>query len=76
MPIDAPIGCQATITRERASTCFEKAKTNKQHVNCRQKYKIATTTTTKALFGKSNKQAYPTGILLSDEKNTKLQQQS
>jgi len=33
MPIDIPIGCQATITRETASTYLEIAKTNKQHIN-------------------------------------------
>lgn len=26
MPIDIPMGCQATITRETASTCFKSVK--------------------------------------------------
>ena len=33
MPIDKPIGCQATITHETTSNCLELAKTNKQHVS-------------------------------------------
>jgi hypothetical protein len=33
MPIDMPIGCQATIIRETARICFESTITDEQHEN-------------------------------------------